>query len=209
MSNDAASRGLLFIVSAPSGAGKTTVVEQVIARTPGTVRSISYTCRARRGGEVDGRDYHFVSQADFEAMIAEDGFLEHADVFGNLYGTGRAATERQLAAGLDLILVIDVQGASQVRRHGVPSCSIFLMPPSASVLEARLRGRSQDSEQAIARRLGVARDEVKVFGDYDYVVVNDDAELCAEEVRAIVLAERARLWHRRAQAEAIAATFRA
>lgn len=200
-------RGHVYVVSAPSGAGKTTVVERVIARTPGLRRSVSFTSRPARPGEVNGRDYHFVSRARFESMIAADEFLEWADVFGNLYGTGVVETERQLAAGHDLVLVIDVQGARLVRRRGLPLVSVFLMPPSAAVLEERLRGRSQDGEDAIARRLSDARVEIVAFDEYDFVVINDDIETCVEEVRAVVLAARARLDAVRPRAQAIVASF--
>src|SRR5436309_15325702 len=139
-------RGLLFIVSAPSGAGKTTLVERLVEQLPNLRMSRSYTSRAARNGETDGVDYNFVSRGRFEAMIAAGDFLEWADVFGNLYGTSAADTERVLASGSDLVLVIDVQGARQVRRHGIETTAIFVMPPSFDVLEHRLRGRSKDSE---------------------------------------------------------------
>lgn len=207
MSSKAGRRGRMFVVSAPSGAGKTTVVEQVIARTPGLLRSVSFTSRPARPGEVDGRDYRFVSRARFESMIAGDEFLEWAEVFGNLYGTGVVETERHLAAGHDLVFVIDVQGARLIRRRGLPLVSVFLMPPSAAVLEERLRGRSHDSDEAIARRLSDARVEMTAYDEYDCVVVNDDVDACVEEVRAIVLAERTRLSAVQPQVEEILRSF--
>lgn len=199
--------GLLFIVSAPSGAGKTTLVERLVADLPGIVMSRSYTCRQARPGETDGVDYNFVSRARFEAMIASGEFLEWADVFGNLYGTSARDTDQLLTSGRDVVLVIDVQGARQVRQRGVGATTIFVMPPSAGVLEHRLRGRSKDSEVAIQRRLEVARGEVASFREYDYIVVNDELEPAVARLRGIVLAERARLGCMKAGAEAIARTF--
>src|SRR5262245_8715276 len=154
MSSDRA-RGLLVIISAPSGAGKTTLAEHVAQLTPGVKLSRSYTSRSPRAGEADGVDYNFVSRERFEAMAAAGEFLEWADVFGNLYGTRAADTERLLEAGNDVVLVIDVNGARQVRERGVETTAIFVMPPSFEVLERRLRGRSKDSEAAIQRRLQV------------------------------------------------------
>src|SRR5689334_1927016 len=169
-------RGLLLVVSAPSGTGKTTVVERLVEVCPRLVRSRSYTSRAPRRGETNGVDYNFVDRAAFEALVQQDGFLEWADVFGNLYGTGRSETESLLAAGLDVVLVIDVQGARQVRSRAAEAIAIFVLPPSFQVLEARLRGRCQDDEQAIGRRLATARAEVSAVDEYDYVVINDELE---------------------------------
>lgn len=192
MSNDGArSRGLLIVVSAPSGTGKTTLVEVLAERCEGLERSRSYTSRAPRAGEQDGVDYNFVSRQTFESMIDQDAFLEWADVFGNLYGTGRADTEAVRDRGLDVVLVIDVQGAEQVRQRA-EAVSVFVLPPSLAVLESRLRRRSQDAEEAIRRRLDTARAEVLAVDDYDYVVVNDDFDRCVGELEAIVRAERAR-----------------
>lgn len=191
--SSSARRGRLFVVSAPSGAGKTTVVDRLIAGTRGLRRSRSYTSRRARPGEVDGVDYNFVSRERFDAMIAGDEFLEWAEYSGNLYGTAIVDTERQLEAGTDLVLVIDVQGARQVRRHRAGSVLVFLLPPSADVLESRLRARGDESEEQIRRRLAVARDEVRAVAEYDYVVVNDDADACADRLKNIIGAERARL----------------
>ena len=201
-------RGLLFVVSAPSGTGKTTVAERLVQVVPDLSLSRSYTSRAARPGEVDGIDYNFITRAVFEAMIAGNAFLEWADVFGNLYGTSAADAEAHLAAGQDLVLVIDVQGARQVRARRPGTVGVFVLPPSFAVLERRLRGRSADSEEAMQRRLQTARDEVVAFSEYDYVVVNDELEACVERMRAIVLAERARLPSARSAAEAIVATFK-
>jgi guanylate kinase len=185
-------RGRLFVVSAPSGAGKTTVVERLIQLMPDLRMSRSYTSRPARPGEEDGVDYNFVSRDRFEAMVAGDQFLEWADVFGNLYGTSTVDTERALAAGTDLVLVIDVQGARQVRRQRPSVASVFVLPPSFDALESRLRGRSQDSEEQIRRRLETARREVVAVPEYDYVVVNDELGACVERLRAIIVAERAK-----------------
>jgi guanylate kinase len=207
MSSDRA-RGLLVIISAPSGAGKTTLAEQVAQLTPGVKLSRSYTSRSPRAGEADGVDYNFVSRERFEAMAAAGEFLEWADVFGNLYGTRAADTERLLEAGNDVVLVIDVNGARQVRERGVETTAIFVMPPSFEVLERRLRGRSKDSEAAIQRRLQVAREEVAAYAQYDFVVVNDDVAAAVDCLRSIIVAQRARLGAIREQAETIVRTFR-
>jgi guanylate kinase len=200
-------RGLLLIVSAPSGAGKTTLVEQLVEDIPHLRLSRSYTSRTARDGETNGVDYNFVTRERFDAMIASGDFLEWADVFGNLYGTCASDTEQMLAAGDDVVLVIDVQGARQVRRCGTPAVTIFVMPPSYEVLEQRLRGRSKDSEAAIQRRLQVARDEVASFAEYDFIVVNDALPAAVDRLRCIVLAERARLGRTRIAAEEIVRTF--
>jgi guanylate kinase len=201
------SRGLLFIISAPSGTGKTTLAEQLVQQTPCLKLSRSYTSRAPRPGETDGVDYNFVSRERFEQMAAVGEFLEWADVFGNLYGTRAADTNALLEAGDDVVLVIDVQGARKVRKRGLETTAIFVMPPSFDVLEQRLRGRSKDSEAAVQRRLQVAREEVASFVEYDFVVVNDDVVAAVECLRCIVLAERARLRAVRHHAEAIVRTF--
>lgn len=185
-------RGLLFVISAPSGTGKTTVVERLVQIVPGLGMSRSYTSRPIRDGETPGVDYNFVTRTRFEAMVAEDAFLEWADVFGNLYGTCAADSEAHLAGGKDLVLVIDVQGARQVRSHGADAIGIFVLPPSFDALEQRLRGRSKDSEEAIKKRLATARKEVRAVAEYEYVVVNDELDACVDRLRAIVVAERAR-----------------
>jgi guanylate kinase len=200
-------RGLLFIVSAPSGAGKTTLVERLVEQTPQLRMSRSYTSRLARQGETDGVDYNFVTRPEFEERIARNEFLEWADVFGNLYGTSAVDTERMLDAGDDVVLVIDVQGARKVRNRSVPAITIFVMPPSYEVLEQRLRGRSQDSEAAMQRRLEVARSEVAAFAEYDYIVINDELTAAVDRLRAIVLAERSRLMRAKMVVEGILKTF--
>jgi guanylate kinase len=201
-------RGLLFIVSAPSGTGKTTLVERLVQRVPHLRMSRSYTSRPARPGEADGVDYNFISRDRFEQMVRDGEFLEHADVFGNYYGTCAEDTEATLAAGHDLVLVIDVQGATQVRNRGLDTVGIFILPPSAAVLEQRLRGRSKDSEEQVQRRLEVAAREVAECATYEYVVINDEVDPAVDRLRAIVLAERARVKPMRAAAETIITTFR-
>ena len=200
-------RGLLFIVSAPSGTGKTTLVERLVRDVPNLHMSRSYTSRPARPGEQHGVDYNFISRDRFESMTREGEFLEWADVFGNYYGTCASDTEACLAEGKDVVLVIDVQGARQVRTRGIETVGIFVLPPSAAVLEQRLRGRSKDSEEQIRRRLEVARTEVAEYAQYEYVVVNDEVPAAVERLRAIVLAERARVRLMRPSAEVIIGTF--
>lgn len=198
---------MLFIVSAPSGTGKTTLVERLVKITDHLKLSRSYTSRPPRADEVDGVDYNFVSRPRFEQMVAEDAFLEWADVFGNLYGTAAADTARCMKSGDDVVLVIDVQGARKVRQRDLPHVGIFVLPPSYEVLEQRLRGRSKDSEEAIRRRLQVARAEVSAFEEYDYVVINDEFDACVERLKGIVMAERARLGGMRDEAATVLKTF--
>jgi guanylate kinase len=200
-------RGTLFVVSAPSGAGKTTLVERLVERVPDLAMSRSYTSRAARPGETDGQDYHFISRPRFEERIAQGAFLEWADVFGNYYGTAVADTEELLAAGRDVVLVIDVQGARQVRTRRPGTRSVFVLPPSFAVLEKRLRGRSQDSEDAIRRRLAVAQNEVSAYTEYDYVVINDHLEAALRRLEGIIVAERARRDAMEPSARAILRTF--
>ena len=201
-------RGLLFIVSAPSGTGKTTLVQRLVAVTPNLRMSRSFTSRAIRAGEQEGVDYNFISRDAFEARIRSGAFLEWADLFGNYYGTSAEETERVLAGGEDLVLVIDVQGARQVRACGMENTAIFVLPPSADVLEQRLRGRSKDTDEQIRRRLDVACREVSDVTTYDYVVVNDDLEACTGRLQGIVAAERARGKRMRPIADGIIQTFR-
>ena len=202
-----AGRGLLFIVSAPSGTGKTTLVERLVQRVPGLQMSRSYTSRQARIGERDSVDYNFISRDRFDAMVREGAFLEWADVFGNCYGTSAADTDALLASGKDVVLVIDVQGARQVRSRGIETVSVFVLPPSAPVLEQRLRGRSKDSEDQIRKRLEVACREVSDFAQYEYVVVNDELDTAVSRLEAIVLAERSRVKVMRHQTEQIIDTF--
>ena len=200
-------RGLLFIVSAASGTGKTTLVERLVQAVPNLRMSRSYTSRSARPGERDGIDYNFITRDRFEQMAREGEFLEWADVFGNYYGTAAADTDAWLTRGEDVVLVIDVQGARQVRSRGIETVGIFVLPPSAMVLEQRLRGRSKDSEDQIVRRLEVASGEIAEYAQYEYVVINDDVESAVERLKAIVLAERARVKVMRPVAEEIKNTF--
>lgn len=205
MSSKAA--GLLFIISAPSGTGKTTLAERLVQILSNLRMSRSYSSRAARAGERPGVDYNFVSRDEFDAMIARGEFVEWADVFGNLYGTSRADTERLLASGQDVVLVIDVQGAQQVKASGIDHTAIFVLPPSFEVLERRLRGRSADSEAAMQRRLAAARAEAGCYADYDYVVINDQLEPTVVRLQEIIAAERSRTHRMRPIAEAIIKTF--
>jgi guanylate kinase len=186
--------GILFIISAPSGSGKSTLVSQLRTLVEGLDFSISYTTRAPRGSEEDGREYHFTTRAEFERMIAAGDFLEWAQVFGNYYGTAVSALDHARKAGKDLLLDIDVQGAVQVMKTLPEAVSIFILPPSPQVLEMRLRNRSEaehvTSEDVIQSRLAEARHELKQMWDYKYALVNDVLDQAVMELRAIVLSER-------------------
>ena len=200
-------RGILFVLSAPSGAGKTTLAERLCERDPRIDLSVSYTTRPRREGERDGREYQFIDDARFDQMVAREELLEWADVFGRRYGTGKEATERALLSGRDLILVIDVQGARQIRASAVPAVLLFLLPPSFGMLEGRLRGRRTEGEADLARRLRVAREEAEEYPRYDYLLVNEDLERAVEDLRSVVRAERLRVARREAEAKRIVSTF--
>ena len=179
-------RGRLFVIAAPSGAGKTSLVRALMEREPGLRFSISFTTRKQRPNEVHGRDYFFVAREEFDRMIAAGEFLEHATVFDNSYGTARRQVEESLAAGQDLILEIDWQGAQQIRR-ALPEChSIFILPPSRAELERRLRGRGTDSEEVIQRRLRDAASDMGHWREFEFVVVNDDFDRALGELQAIV-----------------------
>jgi guanylate kinase len=208
MSSDGLERGLLFVISAPSGTGKTTVVDRLMQGGERLGRSRSYTSRPPRPAEADGVDYHFISRDAFDGMVAADAFLEWAEIFGHRYGTGRADTQAMLTAGVDVVLTIDVQGARQVRSRLADAVGIFVLPPSFDTLEHRLRGRNQDPEPAIARRLVTARSEVDAVREYEYVVVNDELDRCVDEIAAIIRAERARLSRRWGVVAPIIETFR-
>jgi guanylate kinase len=198
-------RGTLFVVSAPSGAGKTSLVRAMLERDPVLSVSISHTTRAMRPGETDGLNYHFVDRTRFQAMLATGSFLEHAEVFGQLYGTSATWVESQLDAGRDVILEIDWQGAAQIRARLPETRSVFILPPSMTVLEARLRGRAQDDDAAIRRRLAEARAEMSHHLEYDYLVVNDDFEVALADLLAIARAERLRCTRQRRDQETIIA----
>jgi guanylate kinase len=178
-------QGVLYIVSAPSGAGKTSLVKALLKADPAIRLSVSYTTRAPRPGETNGRDYHFVDRHPFEKMLAEGEFLEHAEVYGNFYGTSKASIARDLNAGHDVLLEIDWQGAAQVKRHFPESASIFILPPSFGALRSRLTGRGQDSSEVIERRLAAAAHDVAHADAFDYIIVNDDFDHALQDLVAI------------------------
>lgn len=182
----------VFIISAPSGSGKSTLTHRLLAEIPNLRFSISYTTRAPRGQEMDGKDYFFITRDEFEQRIARGEFLEHAQVFGHYYGTHISELDRAAAENVDLILDIDVQGARQLKEKRPAAVSIFILPPSRDVLEQRLRARSQDSEPVIARRLHEAAEEIRNYSQYDYVLVNREVEASVETLKSIVKATRSR-----------------
>ncbi|MEO8461223.1 MAG: guanylate kinase [Dokdonella sp.] len=184
--------GTLYIIAAPSGAGKTSLVKALLERERDISLSVSYTSRLPRPGEVDGQHYHFVTRALFEHMIGTDAFLEYAQVHGDLKGTARSSVEPLLERDCDVLLEIDWQGAQQVRNRYPGSVSIFVLPPSRAELERRLRTRASDSSAAIARRLADSRVEIGHAGDFDFIVVNDDFATALAEVRAIIASRRLR-----------------
>ena len=184
------SKGVLYIVSAPSGAGKTSLVKALLKTDPAIRLSVSYTTRAPRPGETDGRDYHFVDRHRFELMLAEGEFLEHAEVYGNFYGTSKGSITRDLNAGHDILLEIDWQGAAQVKHHFPKSTSIFILPPSFNALRTRLKGREQDSDEVIERRLAAAAHDVAHADAFDYIMVNDDFDHALLDLVAITRSVR-------------------
>jgi guanylate kinase len=186
------SGGILFIVSAPSGAGKTSLVKSLLANDRGLGLAISYTTRRPRPGEQNGVHYHFVDASTFGAMVDAGDFLEHAEVFGNRYGTAEATVRAELVRGRDLVLEIDWQGARQVRTRFPAAVSVFVLPPSLAALEERLRGRGQDGPEVIAGRMARARSELSHYGEYDYLVVNDRFEDALFDLGCVVRAERLR-----------------
>lgn len=186
-------KGNIFVVTAPSGAGKTTLVLALLAAEPQVQLSVSYTTRAPRPGEVEGKDYHFVNREKFLEMVNHGDFLEHAEVHGNLYGTSQSWINEAVAGGRDLLLEIDWQGAEQVRRHFPDAIGIFILPPSTEVLERRLRKRGTDSETAITRRLQDAREEIAHVEAFDYVIINEFIDEAVRDIVSIVRAERVKL----------------
>ena len=202
-------RGILFVVSSPSGGGKGTLIRRLLESAPGVALSVSWTTRAPRPGEADGVNYRFVSPEEFEVMRAAGGFLEWAVVHGNLYGTARAAVEQELAAGRDIVLEIDVQGAHHVRRKMESVVSVFILPPSFEVLRARLSARMTERAEELELRLRNARGEVEQYKYFDYLVLNDEVERAGTQLSAIVFAERARRRRQEWVARRVLASFEA
>jgi len=197
----------VFIISAPSGSGKSTLVSRLMTSVPGLMFSISYTTRAPRGAEVEGRSYHYISRAEFEAMIARGEFLEWADVYGNYYGTHRSILEKAREQGKDLVLDIDVQGARQLEGQIPEAVTVFLLPPSRQALEERLRARGEDPEEVIERRLRKAAEEIGNYKAYDYVLINRDLNESDVVFSAIIRAERVRRTRIEDQIRPILETF--
>lgn len=188
----ATSTGTLYVFSAPSGAGKTSLVKALLDQTTHIGVSVSHTTRDPRPGEENGKDYNFVSQDKFKALIEQSAFLEHAQVFDNFYGTSQAWVENELAAGRDVILEIDWQGAEQIRQQMPDTVSVFILPPSREELHNRLTGRGQDSAETIERRMQDAVSEMSHYNEFDYIIINDDFEVALQQLRSVVLARRQR-----------------
>jgi guanylate kinase len=195
-------QGILYILSAPSGAGKTSLLKALRQQDSGLHVSVSHTTRDMRPGEQDGIDYHFVSQDEFLRMVGEGGFLEHAEVFGNYYGTSEDALKAELKAGYDTVLEIDWQGARQVRQRFPEAVSIFILPPDQQALRERLDARGQDSEETIQRRMNQAVEEMSHYAEFDYLIINDDFDTALAQLAAVVSAQRQRLGYQTAHNDA-------
>lgn len=202
-------RGILFVVSSPSGGGKGTLIQRVLNKVPNLSYSVSFTTRAPRSGEVNGREYFFVTPEKFEQMVAADEFLEWAQVHCKLYGTARKQVAHDIGEGRDIILEVDVQGAASVRQLMADSVSIFILPPSFEVLKTRLTARGTDSPEELDLRLRNAPVELRDYSAFQYVIINDDAELAANQMAAIVFAERARLSRQERQIKNVVEAFMA
>ncbi|HEX8130972.1 MAG TPA: guanylate kinase [Pyrinomonadaceae bacterium] len=200
-------RGILFVISSPSGGGKGTLVRRILTHMPRLGYSVSWTTRAPRQGEVNGREYHFVTLEEFRAARDRGEFLEWASVHGNFYATSLKVVERELAAGRDIVLEIDVQGAASVRRIGIAAVSVFILPPSYEIMRRRLTGRQSENSDTLALRLQNSRGEMEHYREFDYVVLNDDVDRAATQLASIVYAERARRERQVRLAERILATF--
>jgi guanylate kinase len=200
-------RGILFVVSSPSGGGKGTLIQRVLRKVPNLSYSVSFTTRAPRNGEQNGREYFFVTRAEFERMEAANEFLEWAQVHSKLYGTSRKQVEREISAGRDIILEVDVQGAASVRSLLADSVSIFILPPSFDVLKQRLQARGTDSQEELDLRLRNAPIELKDYSAFEYVILNDNIDRAANQMAAIVHAERARLSRQEAQVRRVVEAF--
>jgi guanylate kinase len=183
-------KGVLLIVAAPSGAGKTSMVKALLKNDPGIRLSVSYTTRAPRPGEIDGKDYHFVSKDAFLEMASRGEFLESAEVYGNYYGTSQTWIADEIEAGHDILLEIDWQGASQVKRHFPDAVSVFILPPSLSALRNRLNNRGQDNQEVIEKRMAAACDDISHAGEFDYIIVNDDFDQALQDLTAVIKASR-------------------
>ena len=206
--NPSPTTGVLYVVSAPSGAGKTSLVKALLKTDPAIRLSVSHTARAPRPGETTGRDYHFVSREQFEIMLANGEFLEHAEVYGNFYGTAKGSITYDLNAGHDVLLEIDWQGAGQIKLHFPHSTSIFILPPSFNALRTRLAGRGQDSDEVIERRLAAAAHDVAHAGAFDYIIVNDDFEHASQDLLAITRSIRLETARQMARHTALFEEFR-
>ncbi|HEV7798888.1 MAG TPA: guanylate kinase [Pyrinomonadaceae bacterium] len=204
-----AGRGILFVVSSPSGGGKGTLIQRVLKKVPSLSYSVSFTTRAPRNGEVDGREYFFVTPDKFDRMRGANEFLEWAHVHSNLYGTSRQQVVHEISAGRDIILEVDVQGAASVRALLPDSVSIFILPPSFEILKRRLQARGTDSPQQLDLRLRNAPAELKDYAAFEYVIINDDVDCATEQMTAIVHAERARLSRQEAQVKSVVEAFTA
>ena len=202
-------RGILFVVSSPSGGGKGTLIQRVLNKVLNLSYSVSFTTRAPRNGEADGREYFFVTPEQFQKMVAADAFLEWAHVHSKLYGTAREQVVREISAGRDIILEVDVQGAASVRALMADSVSIFILPPSFEVLRQRLEARGTDSPEELDLRLRNAPTELKDYSAFQYVIINDDADRAAEQMTAIVQAERARLSRQGSRVKRVVEAFTA
>jgi guanylate kinase len=200
-------RGILFIISSPSGGGKGTLIREVLRTVPNIGYSVSFTTRNKREGEVHGKDYFFVKQPEFETLIEQGEFLEYASVHGNFYGTSRTQVEWELGAGRDVILEIDVQGAESIRRLMPESVGVFILPPSFEVLQNRLIGRQTESEKDLELRLYNARVEVSHYKEFEYIVVNDDVARATRDLQSIVYSKRLRLERQEAAVQNIIKTF--
>jgi guanylate kinase len=202
-------RGILFVVSSPSGGGKGTLIQRVLKKDPNLSYSVSFTTRAPRNGEVDGREYFFVSTEKFEQMVAANEFLEWAHVHCKLYGTGRQQVFREISEGRDIVLEVDVQGAASIRALIADSVSIFILPPSFEILRQRLVARGTDSSEELDLRLRNAPSELKDYAAFQYVIINDDAERAADQLAAIIHAERARLSRQESRVKLVVEAFTA
>lgn len=202
--------GNLFIIAAPSGAGKSTLIKEILSKSTSNKvmqLSVSHTTRAPRKGEQNGVEYHFIDHAKFEKMIKQDAFYEHAEVFGNYYGTSKAAISDKLQQGIDVFLDIDWQGARQVKEQNPEVISIFILPPSLEALQLRLSGRGLDSEEVIINRMAQAQSEISHFNEFDYVIVNDNLDHAYKEFEAIICAQRARLQNQKIRYKSLIASL--